>query len=134
MSQYTISDSASLKANACSCALSIAAPFLRFEPYLRSFKTLLWNTVANYELSVVPLYVLMGYLAAHAHLSRDLFQGLNALTGEYVADARVQFVDAFPDKPGRWQVVDSFPDFTVQVVDSFPDFEVRVVESFPGCR
>jgi len=64
-------------------ALSIVAPFLRFEPYLRSFKTLLWNTVANYELSVVPLFVLMGYLAAHAHLSRDLFQGLNALTGRW---------------------------------------------------
>jgi len=64
-------------------ALSIVAPFLRFEPYLRQFKTLLWNTVANYELSVVPLFVLMGYLAAHAHLSRDLFQGLNALTGRW---------------------------------------------------
>ncbi len=30
------------------------------------------------------------------------------------------FVDAFPDKPARWQVVDSFPDFTVKVVDTFP--------------
>ena len=62
-------------------ALSIVAPFLRFEPYLRQFKTLLWNTVANYDLSVVPLFVLMGYLASHANLSRDLFQGLKALTG-----------------------------------------------------
>jgi tripartite ATP-independent transporter DctM subunit len=64
-----------------SYVLSLVAPHLRFEPYLRGFKTLLWNTVANYELSVVPLFVLMGFLAAHANLSRDLFQGVNALIG-----------------------------------------------------
>ena len=64
-----------------SYVLSLAAPHLRFEPYLRQFKTLLWNTVANYDLSVVPLFVLMGFLAAHANLSRDLFQGVNALLG-----------------------------------------------------
>jgi len=62
-------------------ALSWVAPQLRFEPYLAQFKTLLWTSVANYELSVVPLFVLMGYLAAHANLSRDLFQGVNALMG-----------------------------------------------------
>jgi tripartite ATP-independent transporter DctM subunit len=62
-------------------ALSLAAPYLRFEPYLAQFKTLLWGTVANYELSVVPLFVLMGYLASEAELSRDLFRGVNALTG-----------------------------------------------------
>ncbi len=62
-------------------ALGLAVPYLRFDPYLRQFKTLLWNVVANYELSVVPLFILMGYLAAHANLSRDLFQGLNALVG-----------------------------------------------------
>jgi tripartite ATP-independent transporter DctM subunit len=64
-----------------SYVLSLAAPHLRFDPYLRQFKTLLWNTVANYDLSVVPLFVLMGFLAAHANLSRDLFQGVNALLG-----------------------------------------------------
>ena len=64
-----------------SYALSVVAPHLRFEPYLRQFKTLLWNTVASYDLSVVPLFILMGFLAAHAHLSRDLFQGVRALLG-----------------------------------------------------
>lgn len=38
-------------------ALSLAVPFLRFGPFLRQFKSLLWNTVANYDLSVVPLFV-----------------------------------------------------------------------------
>ena len=60
-------------------ALSIVAPFLRFEPYLMSFKSLTWSIMASYDLSVVPLFVLMGFLASHANLSRDLFQGMNAM-------------------------------------------------------
>ncbi|MEE9386037.1 MAG: hypothetical protein V3V08_21715 [Nannocystaceae bacterium] len=48
-------------------------------------------------------------------------------------DARVQYVDALPNRWGQWQVVASFPDFTVRVVDSFPDFKVRLVDVFPGC-
>ena len=62
-------------------ALSLAAPFLRFEPYLAQFKTLLWGVMANYDLSVVPLFVLMGYLASNANLARDLFQGAAAALG-----------------------------------------------------
>ena len=62
-------------------ALSLAVPFLRFTPYLKQYKSLLWGTVANYDLSVLPLFILMGYLASHSNLSRNLFQGLNALTG-----------------------------------------------------
>ena len=64
-------------------ALSLLLPYLRFEPYLKQFKTLLWNSVANYELSVVPLFILMGYLASQAKLSRDLFHGINALVGRF---------------------------------------------------
>jgi len=62
-------------------ALSLVAPYLRFAPYLSQFKTLTWNVVSSYELSVVPLFILMGHLAAQANLSRDLFQGLNVLVG-----------------------------------------------------
>ena len=64
-------------------ALSLALPHLRFEPYLKQFKTLLWGSVANYDLSVVPLFILMGYLASQAKLSRDLFRGVNALVGRF---------------------------------------------------
>ncbi|MDV4166947.1 TRAP transporter large permease [Rhodovulum sp. FJ3] len=59
--------------------LSLSVPFVRFVPYLRQFKSLLWGNVANYDLSVVPLFVLMGYIAAEARLSSDLFKGLEAL-------------------------------------------------------
>ncbi len=60
--------------------LSLASPFIKFVPYLLQFKTALWNSVANYDLSVVPLFVLMGFLAAETGLSRDLFRGLSVLT------------------------------------------------------
>jgi hypothetical protein len=45
---------------------------------------------------------------------------------------KVKFVTSFPDACGKWQVVESFPDFTVQIVTSFPDLKVQQVESFPG--
>ncbi|WP_296419753.1 TRAP transporter large permease [Pseudooctadecabacter sp.] len=60
--------------------LSLTSPFIKFGPYLLQFKTALWNSVANYDLSVVPLFILMGFLAAETGLSRDLFQGLSAVT------------------------------------------------------
>ena len=59
--------------------LSQTVSYIRFVPYLRQYKSLLWENVANYDLSVVPLFVLMGYIAAEARLSSDLFKGLEAL-------------------------------------------------------
>ncbi len=59
--------------------LSETVSYVRFVPYLKQFKSLLWENVANYDLSVVPLFVLMGYIAAEARLSSDLFKGLEAL-------------------------------------------------------
>jgi tripartite ATP-independent transporter DctM subunit len=59
--------------------LSLAVSYVRFEPYLKQFKSLLWSNIANYSLSVVPLFVLMGFLASYSNLSRDLFQGMSAL-------------------------------------------------------
>jgi len=62
-------------------ALSIVAPFLRFDPYLKQFKTLFFSNVASYDLSVVPLFILMGLIASETGMSRDLFQGMRALAG-----------------------------------------------------
>lgn len=61
--------------------LSVVAPFMRFEPFLMQVSTSLWSVVSNYDLSVVPLFILMGFLASEARLSHDLFHGLNALVG-----------------------------------------------------
>jgi hypothetical protein len=50
------------------------------------------------------------------------------------SDLDVKVVDNFPDECGKWQFVESFPDFTVKFVNSFPDFEVKYVNSFPGAK
>ena len=47
-------------------------------------------------------------------------------------DLKVQRVTSFPDACGKWQWVNSFPDFTIEYVESFPDFTIEFVESFPG--
>ncbi len=47
-------------------------------------------------------------------------------------DLKVMRVTNFPDACGRWQFVDSFPDFTIEYVDGFADFTIEFVESFPG--
>lgn len=78
--------------------LSLVVPHVRFWPYLRQFKTLLWENAASYELSVVPLFVLMGYIAAESRLSADLFRGLEALLSRWrggVAMAAVGACGAF---------------------------------------
>ncbi|MEL6505156.1 MAG: TRAP transporter large permease [Pseudomonadota bacterium] len=63
--------------------ISLAMPAFKFLPFIKQFKTLLWGVVSNYELSVVPLFILMGLLASHARLSNDLFAGFNALIGRF---------------------------------------------------
>ena len=74
--------------------LSLFVPYLRFGPYMLQFKSLLWNSMASYDLSVVPLFVLMGYLASHANLSRDLFQGMNAFVGRFRGGVAVAAIGA----------------------------------------
>jgi len=67
-------------------------------------------------------------------LSGHALQGKVKIVESFVSfpDLRVQAVSSFPDKCGKWQFVESLPDFTVTFVDSFPDFTIVYVESFPG--
>lgn len=51
---------------------------------------------------------------------------------ENFADLNVQRVKSFPDSCGKWEWVNSFPDFTIEYVEGFPDFTIAYVESFPG--
>ena len=48
------------------------------------------------------------------------------------ADLHVQVVKNFPNSPGKWKIVDNFPDFKIQIVDNFPDFTIKYVDNFPG--
>jgi tripartite ATP-independent transporter DctM subunit len=48
---------------------------------LSQLKTLGFNLFSKYDLSVIPTFVLMGYIATRAGLSRDLFRAANAWLG-----------------------------------------------------
>src|SRR5262249_29186145 len=52
-------------------------------PYLSFLKPTPFETFASYPLSVIPLFLLMGNVAAGAGLSKRLFAGANALVGHY---------------------------------------------------
>ena len=75
-------------------ALSLFVPFIRFEPYLLQFKSTFWNTVSNYDLSVLPLFLLMGFLAAEIGLNRDLFRGMQALVGRWRGGVAIAVIGA----------------------------------------
>jgi tripartite ATP-independent transporter DctM subunit len=50
---------------------------------LSQLKTLAFTQFSNYDLSVIPMFVLMGSLASRSGLSRDLFRGVNAWMGRF---------------------------------------------------
>ncbi|MBE9603505.1 TRAP transporter large permease [Acetobacteraceae bacterium H6797] len=50
-------------------------------PLMNYLKTTPWHLFANYTLSVIPLFILMGSLAERGGLARDLFAAANALVG-----------------------------------------------------
>jgi len=51
------------------------------------------------------------------------------------SDLKIKRVLSFPDRPGQWKFVDSFPDFRVSFVShrGESDFSIIYVDSFPGC-
>jgi len=49
--------------------------------FLAQLKNLAYSQFSIYDLSVVPMFVLMGNVATHAGLSRDLFRAANAWLG-----------------------------------------------------
>lgn len=50
---------------------------------LNQLKDLAYSQFANYDLSVLPMFILMGGLASRSGLSRDLFRGANAWLGRF---------------------------------------------------
>ncbi len=51
------------------------------DPTLAFAKTTTFDVFANYSFSVIPLFLLMGNIAAHSGLASRLFQGMNAIVG-----------------------------------------------------
>ncbi|MCQ8782678.1 TRAP transporter large permease [Mangrovibrevibacter kandeliae] len=50
---------------------------------LNQLKDLAYAQFSNYDLTVLPMFILMGGLAARSGLSQDLFRGANALLGRF---------------------------------------------------
>ncbi|THV23035.1 TRAP transporter large permease [Peteryoungia ipomoeae] len=53
----------------------------RWTPILGQMKALAWNTNANYSLSIIPLFLLMGQFAARGGMSQALFNAAAAFLG-----------------------------------------------------
>ena len=53
----------------------------RWTPVLAQMKALAWNTNANYSLSIIPLFLLMGQFAARGGMSQALFNAAAAFLG-----------------------------------------------------
>lgn len=60
------------------------------------------------------------------------FADIKVKVVESFADLQVEKVTSFPNDCGKWEFVESFPDFTIQFVDSFEDISIKFVGSFPG--
>ena len=52
-------------------------------PLLNSLKNLAYARLSNYDLVVIPLFLLMGQFATHGGLSKALFRFVNAFMGHY---------------------------------------------------
>lgn len=50
-------------------------------PLLNHLKGAVWARFSNYDLTVIPLFLLMGQFASQGGLSRDLFRAANVLVG-----------------------------------------------------
>lgn len=74
--------------------LSLVNPFFRFDAYLLQFKSVLWSNVSSFELSVIPLFILMGFLAGEVGLSRALFKGIQALIGNFKGGVALAVIGA----------------------------------------
>ena len=50
-------------------------------PFANFLKGLAWARLANYDLTVIPLFLLMGAFATQGGLSRSLFAAASAVVG-----------------------------------------------------
>lgn len=54
-----------------------------WSPALALFGTTVYETTVTYDLSIVPLFVLMGSVASRSGLSRELYEAFNAWFGAF---------------------------------------------------
>ncbi|NMG00314.1 TRAP transporter large permease [Aromatoleum toluolicum] len=54
-----------------------------FAPFLNMLKNLAYARLSNYDLAVIPMFLLMGQFATHGGLSRALFRCVSSLVGHW---------------------------------------------------
>ena len=54
-----------------------------FDTLFFTLNNLVWARVSNYDLAVIPLFILMGQFAAHGGLSKSLFKAAGTLIGHW---------------------------------------------------
>ena len=73
---------------------------------LNSLKNLAYARLSNYDLVVIPLFLLMGQFATHGGLSRSLFRFVSAFIGHRkggIAMARGIADKQYTNGGGRWR-------------------------------
>lgn len=65
------------------CGLAGMAAIIGAGPALSLFGTTVYETTVTYDLSIIPLFVLMGAIATRSGLSRELYSAFNAWFGAF---------------------------------------------------
>lgn len=65
------------------CGLAGMSMIIGFGPSLSLFGTTVYETTVTYDLSIVPLFVLMGAVASRSGLSKELYGAFNAWMGAF---------------------------------------------------
>ncbi len=65
------------------CGLLGMSMIIGFGPSISLFGTTVYETTVTYDLSIVPLFVLMGAVAARSGLSKELYAAFNAWFGAF---------------------------------------------------
>ena len=78
------------------CGLAGMSMIIGFGPSLSLFGTTVYETTVTYDLSIVPLFVLMGAVAARSGLSQELYGAFNAWFGAFRGGLALATVGACP--------------------------------------
>ena len=65
------------------CGLAGMGMIIGFGPALSLFGTTVYETTVTYDLSIIPLFVLMGSVASRSGLSKELYDAFNAWLGAF---------------------------------------------------
>ncbi len=76
------------------CGIGGIAMIIGLKPAISLFATTVYETTVTYELSIVPLFVLMGAVAARSGLSRELYDVFNAWLGRFRGGLAIATVGA----------------------------------------